>query len=213
MQAGHQAAAAAAIGFAVVAAAAAIGLAIVPPVVSAAAIGFAVAAAAIGFAVAASGIGVRPRLRPRVPLLDSARPRVLLPLRGRMCLAVQLRGPAAYSRGPLLALVLRLGRRTTLVHEQDAHGDELLPCAKRRSGAPRVRGGGAGRAGVAPRNAGVLLGISNTMATLPGILCNLTAGALLASGAGWAPIFLIAAVMEVVGGSAFLWLAEGEAQF
>ena len=54
-------------------------------------------------------------------------------------------------------LVLRLGRRTTLVRAGCSRG-RTASLRKRRSGAPRVRGGGAGRAGVAPRNAGVLLG-------------------------------------------------------
>ena len=66
---------------------------------------------------------------------------------------------------------------------------------------------------VAPRHTGVLLGISNTMATFPGILCNLTAGAILANGWGWAPIFALAAVFEAIGGTTFWLLAEGEAQF
>ena len=66
---------------------------------------------------------------------------------------------------------------------------------------------------VAPRHTGVLLGISNTMATLPGILCNLTAGAILANGWGWAPVFALAAVFEAIGGTTFWLLAEGEAQF
>ena len=40
---------------------------------------------------------------------------------------------------------------------------------------------------VAPKHPGIVVGISNTMATLPGILCNLSTGFLLGSGYGWTP--------------------------
>ena len=68
---------------------------------------------------------------------------------------------------------------------------------------------------VAPRHAGVLLGLSNTLATLPGILCNITTGWILqAMGLpGWTLIFGIACSLELAGTCTYLWLASGEAQF
>ena len=67
---------------------------------------------------------------------------------------------------------------------------------------------------VAPRHAGVLLGISNTIATLPGILCNLTTGWILeALGLrGWALIFGFACALELAGVSVYLAWATGEPQ-
>ena len=66
---------------------------------------------------------------------------------------------------------------------------------------------------VAPRHAGVLLGISNTLATLPGILCNLSTGWLLEHGYGWPPVLALAAALELGGGCVYVACARGEAQF
>ena len=66
---------------------------------------------------------------------------------------------------------------------------------------------------IAPRHAGVLLGISNTMATLPGILCNLSTGWMLEHGMGWTPVLALAACLEVAGATIYVTFARGEAQF
>ena len=66
---------------------------------------------------------------------------------------------------------------------------------------------------IAPRHAGVLLGISNTMATLPGILCNLSTGWMLEHGMGWTPVLALAACLEVAGATVYVTFARGEAQF
>ena len=61
---------------------------------------------------------------------------------------------------------------------------------------------------VAPRHAGVLLGLSNTLATLPGVLCNLAAG-----GLGLRPVFALSALLEATGAVTFLLHASAEPQF
>jgi ACS family sodium-dependent inorganic phosphate cotransporter len=67
---------------------------------------------------------------------------------------------------------------------------------------------------VAPRHAGILLGISNTLATLPGILCNLSTGQMLEEGgAGWVAVFSLAASIELTGGLVFVSCAEGRPTF
>ena len=68
---------------------------------------------------------------------------------------------------------------------------------------------------VAPRHAGVLLGISNTLATLPGILCNLTTGWILqALGMpGWTLIFASACGLELAGTTVYLAFASAKPQF
>lgn len=65
---------------------------------------------------------------------------------------------------------------------------------------------------VAPRHAGTLLGVSNTFATFPGILCNLAAGFMMQQGLGWPPIFFLSATISFVGLCTFVTLAQGEAQ-
>ena len=67
---------------------------------------------------------------------------------------------------------------------------------------------------VAPRHAGILLGISNTMATLPGILCNISTGHMLEpGGAGWPAVFALAAGIELAGGLVYVTCARAEPQF
>ena len=66
---------------------------------------------------------------------------------------------------------------------------------------------------VAPNHAGILVGISNTMATLPGILCNLSTGYMLGHGVGWPPVLLLAGGLELVGATVYVSLARGEPQF
>ena len=65
---------------------------------------------------------------------------------------------------------------------------------------------------MAPRHASVLLGIANTLGTLPGILCNLLTGWMLSSGLGWRPVFGVGAAMELVGACTYALLASGDDQ-
>jgi MFS family permease len=63
---------------------------------------------------------------------------------------------------------------------------------------------------IGPSYAGALMGISNTVATLPGIAANLLAGEMLASTNGdWRPVFGTAVAVLFAGLVAFLALAQG----
>ena len=64
---------------------------------------------------------------------------------------------------------------------------------------------------VAPRNAGLLCGISNTLATIPGIVGNVLTGGILTLGDGnWSGVFLVAVANYVVGLLAYWMLASAE---
>lgn len=53
---------------------------------------------------------------------------------------------------------------------------------------------------VAPNNAGITFAVSNTLATIPGILCGpLTAELVVTSGGRWFPVFLLAGCVNLVG--------------
>jgi MFS family permease len=63
---------------------------------------------------------------------------------------------------------------------------------------------------IGPSYAGALMGISNTVATLPGVAANVLAGELLATMDGdWRPVFGTAVAVVLGGLIAFLALAEG----
>ena len=63
---------------------------------------------------------------------------------------------------------------------------------------------------VAPRYADVLLGISNTFGTIPGIVGVFLAGWLLDQTGSYAGVFVTAAAVQVVGGVLWLLYATGE---
>ena len=68
----------------------------------------------------------------------------------------------------------------------------------------------AGLIDIGPSYAGALMGISNTVATVPGIAANLLAGEMLASMNGdWRPVFGTAVAVLFAGLTAFLALAKG----
>lgn len=62
---------------------------------------------------------------------------------------------------------------------------------------------------IAPHYAGALMGISNTVATVPGIVANVLAGEMLASYGDWRPVFGVAVGVLFGGLVAFLLLAKG----
>jgi MFS family permease len=67
---------------------------------------------------------------------------------------------------------------------------------------------------IAPKHAGLILGISNTMATIPGILGNIITGAMLDYfGGSWTPVFILIITTDIIGGVAFLLLSKGEPIF
>ena len=57
-----------------------------------------------------------------------------------------------------------------------------------------------------PQNAGILCGVSNTVATVPGIVGNLITGAVLGSG-GWSVVFMVCVAMYLVSCCMYVWLA------
>ncbi|KAK2173555.1 hypothetical protein NP493_868g04001 [Ridgeia piscesae] len=67
---------------------------------------------------------------------------------------------------------------------------------------------------IAPRYAGILIGISNTAATIPGAVSPTLAGALTPNGTQqeWQLVFFICTAIYVGGTITFLWLARGEEQ-
>ena len=65
---------------------------------------------------------------------------------------------------------------------------------------------------VAPRHVSVVLGIANTIATFPGIACNLLTGGMLAGGWGWGAVFALGACMEIIGAAVYARMASGEDQ-
>ncbi|XP_076451310.1 sialin-like [Babylonia areolata] len=67
---------------------------------------------------------------------------------------------------------------------------------------------------LAPRHAGVLFGITNTAATIPGMIAPLVAGALTPNRTAeeWRTVFFVCAGVQVVGALIFGLLAEGHVQ-
>ena len=66
---------------------------------------------------------------------------------------------------------------------------------------------------IAPRHAGFLMGITNTVATIPGIVGVTVSGFILAWTGSWAAVFQTAAAVYVIGLIAFVIMAKGERQF
>ena len=66
---------------------------------------------------------------------------------------------------------------------------------------------------IAPRHAGLLMGITNTVATIPGIVGVTVSGFILAWTGSWAAVFQTAAAVYVVGLIAFVMMATAKRQF
>lgn len=63
---------------------------------------------------------------------------------------------------------------------------------------------------IGPQYAGHLLGISNTFATIPGFVGNVTVGWILdATNQNWGVVFLLVACVYCIGAVAFLVMAKG----
>jgi ACS family sodium-dependent inorganic phosphate cotransporter len=71
-------------------------------------------------------------------------------------------------------------------------------------------GWGPNHLDIAPRHADVLMGLSNTFATLPGIIGVAVAGWLVDATGGYAAIFALVAVMNAVGAAVWIAFASGE---
>lgn len=68
-------------------------------------------------------------------------------------------------------------------------------------------------ADIGPRHAGTLCGVSNTVATLPGVLANLSAGFILEHTERWSIVFGLATAMYAFGAVSFARYCEGRVVF
>jgi ACS family sodium-dependent inorganic phosphate cotransporter len=66
---------------------------------------------------------------------------------------------------------------------------------------------------IAPRHAGMLMGITNTAGTIPGIIGVYVSGAILAATGSWVLVFQLAAAVTLFGLICFLLMASGKKQF
>ena len=91
----------------------------------------------------------------------------------------------------------------------------LLSCGALGLGAASHSGFWANAVDISPRYAGVLLGISNTVATLPGIIANISTGFILqqAPESGWTIVFGLAISIYAVGLGVYTTWASGDVQF
>jgi ACS family sodium-dependent inorganic phosphate cotransporter len=80
-------------------------------------------------------------------------------------------------------------------------------------GSMAVAGCGTSPLDIAPRHSGTLMGISNTIATIPGIVGITLSGAILDATGSWALVFGVAGAFSIIGMVAFAALASGERIF
>lgn len=80
-------------------------------------------------------------------------------------------------------------------------------------GAFAMGGFGVNHLDIAPRHAGLLMGLSNTAGTLPGVIGVYASGLILAWTGSWALVFQVAAAVNVVGLLFYLAFASGERLF
>ena len=66
---------------------------------------------------------------------------------------------------------------------------------------------------IGPRYAGPLMGISNTVAALPGVFANLLTGYILDVTGSWSLVFLMPCVLLLIGCATFVTFARGDVVF
>lgn len=88
-----------------------------------------------------------------------------------------------------------------------------LLCVSSFFGAMAMAGCGTSPLDIAPRYAGTLMGISNTIATIPGVVAVTASGMILDATGSWATVFLVAAGFSLIGLISFAVLASGERIF
>ncbi len=86
-------------------------------------------------------------------------------------------------------------------------------CVSSALGAASGAGFGTNHLDIAPRHAGVLMGLSNTAGTLPGIVGVLISGWIVETTGSWVLVFQLAAAVKIVGLLYFLAFAKGEKEF
>ncbi len=80
-------------------------------------------------------------------------------------------------------------------------------------GAMAIGGFGVSHLDIAPRHAGVLMGLSNTAGTIPGVIGVTASGVILDATGSWALVFAVAAALYVAGLVVWLACASGERLF
>jgi ACS family sodium-dependent inorganic phosphate cotransporter len=80
-------------------------------------------------------------------------------------------------------------------------------------GAFGLGGWGSNHMDIAPRHAGVLMGITNTAGTLPGIIGVFVSGLILQWTGSWILVFQVAAAINVFGLVFYLFFARTEKEF
>jgi ACS family sodium-dependent inorganic phosphate cotransporter len=86
-------------------------------------------------------------------------------------------------------------------------------CVSSALGAASGAGFGTNHLDIAPRHAGVLMGLSNTAGTLPGVFGVLISGWIVQTTGSWVLVFQLAAAVKIVGLLFFLAFAKGEKEF
>ena len=86
-------------------------------------------------------------------------------------------------------------------------------CVSSALGAASGAGFGTNHLDIAPRHAGVLMGLSNTAGTLPGVVGVLISGWIVQTTGSWVLVFQLAAAVKIFGLLYFLAFAKGEKEF
>jgi ACS family sodium-dependent inorganic phosphate cotransporter len=86
-------------------------------------------------------------------------------------------------------------------------------CASAALGAAVAAGFGTNHLDIAPRHAGVVMGLSNTAGTLPGVIGVPLSGWIVEATGSWELVFQVAAGVKVFGLLFFLAFAKGEKIF
>ena len=113
----------------------------------------------------------------------------------------------------IMQIIGLLGGATFLLFLQDAQGSTealLLMCAVLGIASFTVSGFGANPLDISPRHAAVLVGISNTVGTVPGIVGVALTGYLLDVTGTYDSVFVMVAAINVIGALIWLVFSSGE---
>ena len=113
----------------------------------------------------------------------------------------------------IMQIIGLLGGATFLLFLQDAQDSTealLLMCAVLGIASFTVSGFGANPLDISPRHAAVLVGISNTVGTVPGIVGVALTGYLLDVTGTYDSVFMMVAAINVIGAVIWLVFSSGE---
>ncbi len=108
--------------------------------------------------------------------------------------------------GPAAALVV-------VAHVESAPLAVLVMCVSAALAAFTSAGFGTNHLDIAPRHAGVLMGLSNTAGTLPGVIGVYVSGWIVATTGSWPLVFFVASGVYAAGLLFYLAFAKGEPEF